>query len=315
MSYNADLERGNHLLDIGRPAEAEAHIRKALAAEPENFSAHMMLALVFFKTNRADHAVKIAEMAIPLDPISDWPHRLLSYAHAECRRPNRKASLTHAQRAVELEPDVAGNHMALSEAHRLFGRKGRNAAVTAAQRGVELDPEDSDGFVTLGNACLSADRKYEAERNYRLALEIDSESAIARSNLAMILRESGRAEQALPLLRSNVMDAPSDSTNMDALLETADAHLKAGPVTKAMNTMFRWSLLRFPLVIALILFPFAKLEQRRRIATLAPDVQAARASQKGKDKAAGFDWRLILVILALVWLVVFVAGLLARLFG
>jgi tetratricopeptide (TPR) repeat protein len=294
------LDRGRQLIDIGRPRDAEEHIRKALSEEPENFRAHMMLALVCLRTARYDEAIPLAERAIALDPTSDWPHRFLSHAHADRPRPDRKKSLAYAFKAAELEPDVAANHMALSEAYRRLGRKHRDAAVASAQRSVALDPDDSDSHLTLGNAYRSAKQGAAAEQAYRKALEVDPESSIARSNLAALLTETGRATEALPLRRSNVMDAPGDNENMDSLLETADAYLKDGPTTKLMNKMFKWSLLRLPLLIALILFPFAKLEQRRRVASLPADVQAARASRRVAEKREGFDFRLVLIVIGMV---------------
>ncbi len=306
---NQHLDRGRQLIDIGRPRDAEEHIRKALSEEPENFRAHMMLALVFLRTSRHDEAIPMAERAIALDPTSDWPHRFLSHAHADRPRSDRKKSLTCALKAVELEPDVSANHMALSEAYRRFGRKHRDAAVTSAQHAVALDPEDSDSHLTLGNAYRSAKQSPSAEQAYRKALEVDPESQLARANLAALLTASGRATEALPLRRSNVMDAPGDSENMDSLLATADAYLKDGPTTKLMNKMFKWSLLRLPLLIAVILYPFAKIEQRRRVASLPADVQAARASRKAAEDREGFDPRLLLIVFGMVAVLVLISRL------
>jgi tetratricopeptide (TPR) repeat protein len=288
-----ELERARGLMSLRRFPEAEHHLRLALTHEPENFDANMTMALLYFRTQRMSESIQMAERSIALDPHNDWPHRLLSFVHAAKTKPDNRAALSCAERAIQLQPEIAANYVALSNAHSNMGRKGRVAAIEAAQKAVELDAEDSVSHLTLGNALLHTKRLNEAEYAYRMALHLDPEDNAARSNLALVLRTSGRAEEALPLVRSNLLDAPGEQSHMQELLQTATAHVKDGPVTKFYNQMLRLAILRVPILIAMVVYPFAKLEQRQRIQSLPPEVQGALSTAKARTRRSIMRYFLI----------------------
>ncbi len=288
-----ELQRARSLMSLRRFPEAEHHLRLALAHEPEAFDVNMNMALLYFRTQRMVESIQMAERSITLDPQHDWPHRLLSYAHAAKPKADKRLALASAERAAQLQPEVAANYIALSNAHSNMGRKGRIAAIEAAQRAVQLDAEDSLCFLTLGNALLHTERMNEAEHAYRTALWLDPEDNAARSNLALVLRSRGRAEEALPLVRSNLLDAPAEQSHLQELLQTARAQVKDGPVTKFYNRMLRLAILRVPLLIAMVVYPFAKYEQRQRLQSLPPEVQGALSTAKSRTRRSMMRYFLI----------------------
>lgn len=71
---------------------------------------------------------------------------------------------------------------------------------TALRAGVERWPEDSGLRFALANHWYAQGRHGEAEAAYRQILAADAEAVMARNNLAWLLAEQGRADEALALL-------------------------------------------------------------------------------------------------------------------
>lgn len=147
------------LMEAGRTADAESALRHKLAEVPANAELRTLLARVLAATGRKPEA--IAELGIAVE-------------HAAT---GREARLTLARLANELgQPGLAAKH---------------------ARVLTERDARDSEAWSALGMAEFGLRKKREATRALRRAVEINPSYGAARYNLASVLADQERSEEAL----------------------------------------------------------------------------------------------------------------------
>lgn len=105
----------------------------------------------------------------------------------------------------------------------LAGREYRRAA--------ELDKVWAQPVINLGNVAARQADWQEATKYYREALTRHADNAVAMNNLAWVLTQAGRPEEALPFAQQTVVIAAGDPRSWDTLAEVylalkrpADAH-------------------------------------------------------------------------------------------
>jgi predicted Zn-dependent protease len=156
---NATANDIRRLMEAGRTADAESTLRRKLAEAPANPEWRTLLARVLAATGRKLEA--IAELGIVVE-------------HAPG---GREARLTLARLANELGQS---------------GLAARHARVLT-----ERDARDSEAWSALGMAAFGLRKKNEATRALRRAVEITPAYAAARYNLAVVLADQERSEEAL----------------------------------------------------------------------------------------------------------------------
>ncbi len=162
---NPSVQGGNVHSDEGRPAEAEAQFREALARHPDDADAHLGLARVLVEQGRTAEAV------------------------------------THYERAADLDPDLAAR--AADDRRRYQGRfvadakdlldEGRPAEARASlAAAADLLPLDAEGLVLEGRLEEQRGDLSDAEASYRKALQVEPGDREAREALAGVLGDIGR---------------------------------------------------------------------------------------------------------------------------
>jgi uncharacterized protein (TIGR02466 family) len=147
------------LMEAGRTADAESALRLKLSGMPAHTESRVLLARVLAASGRKPEA--IAELVVAIGHAPD----------------SREARLTLARLANELgQFELAARH-----ARELTGRDGR----------------DSEAWSALGMAAFGLRLKSEATRALRRAVEIAPAYAAARYNLAAVLADQERSEEAL----------------------------------------------------------------------------------------------------------------------
>ena len=96
---------GTLLLEEGRPAEAEAHFRQALALQPRAADVSSNLGGALLAQGRFAEAIPPLQQAIKLQPDSAQAHNNLG--SALIRQGRMDEALAHFRRAVELRPGLA----------------------------------------------------------------------------------------------------------------------------------------------------------------------------------------------------------------
>ncbi len=114
----------------------------------------------------------------------------------------------------------------------MMNRKMYPQAIREFSTATKLMPKKIDGWVELGFAYLAMKKPAEAERIFRKALTVDSESDAAIAGLGLALYHQDRAQEALPELE-NAFIAPKP--RLEVILALADLYERKGQIKKAIR--------------------------------------------------------------------------------
>jgi tetratricopeptide (TPR) repeat protein len=131
---------------------------------------------------------------------------------------NDPKSFQYLQQAVEKDPRYAAAWAALSEAYGMISdsglmsaKEGHSKERAAATRALELDDTSAEAHSALAALLQYSDWKWaEAEREFRRAIELNPNLAIAHAPLGENLAARGRFEEALGEFRRALQLAPFD---------------------------------------------------------------------------------------------------------
>ena len=108
-------------------------------------------------------------------------------------------------RAVELSPGSSDCLRAAGSLARNLGRA--DTAIEFTRRAAELDPLAPTAYVSLALSYRAANRLAEGEAAFRKALELAPNRTVLRSQLALLLLEQGRHDEALKQARMESHEA------------------------------------------------------------------------------------------------------------
>ena len=158
------------------------------------------------------------------DPVE--AERLVRKAHGILQRGTSRhlmAAISTMRRALELDSHCALAHAGLAEAlvrkflrwdgDLTFLREAREAA----QRALAHDPFSAEAHTSLGLAHSVCGETTEAQREYRLAIQIDHQEWVSHRLLGELLGRLGNYEGASPLLQRAIALRPNHIASYDAL--------------------------------------------------------------------------------------------------
>lgn len=124
------------------------------------------------------------------------------------------------ERASAKDPKFAAAFAGMSEAYNLLAQygymappEGMEKAREMARKAISVEPDLAEGHVSLGAVIEAYDWKWaEAEAEYKRALELNPSLAGANLWYGMFLRDQGRLDEALPLLRKAAQLTPVSET-------------------------------------------------------------------------------------------------------
>jgi len=176
----------------GRPGEAETALRTIIDTYPQSPDAVHLLGLALLKQNRVEEAITAFQNAISLKDDNPAFHHNLGLAEMTAER---FAEAEEAyRRAVELNPNEASNFIGLGSALRK--QELPEEAEVVMQEAVEKFPESFLALNELAMALEALGRANEAEKTFRLALDINEEPALY-FNLGNVHRDQRRIDEAL----------------------------------------------------------------------------------------------------------------------
>ncbi len=180
----AHLNRGIVLAALERTAEAEDAVRQALAIEPRYPESHASLAVLLMADQRYDEAEAALQQALALDP-----------AHVEALR---------GMGMVYMLQDRA------------------ELAASYFKRASRLSPMDLGLAVEVAGAYVQAGDMEQAEQTLRSVLRADPRFNFARHQLAALLAEQQRFDEAIAELEE-LESRVSSEVNVGALIEQVKA--------------------------------------------------------------------------------------------
>jgi Flp pilus assembly protein TadD len=201
------------LLDKAERARAENDFRGAAATleefisiEPENAYVHFQLGYAYTALERPEDAAREYRRATEIDPEMAEAHLNLGLVLLD-RDP--EAAVPAFVRAAELLPGRARPHFLLGLA--LERSEQPVEAVEAYRRAVALDADDFEFHFALARTLLALGRFAEAEADFRKSLEIRPGIPAATLGLAESLVGQKKFEAAAEALAEYLEIAPEDS--------------------------------------------------------------------------------------------------------
>ena len=196
-----------HLLEQRRFADAEAQLRRHLAADPGDAPTHALRSLCLADMGEPDAAVRSAEHAVELAPEAAFGHWALGTVLGGQERFLEAGAA--AREAIRLQPEDAAHHALLAQC--LAGQKRWDEAIWAAEEGLRLDP-GSDACARIRALALQQHgRAEEAERVFAHQVARDPWDALSHAGRgwAALQRGAGGDEAAHHFRESLRLDPSS----------------------------------------------------------------------------------------------------------
>lgn len=232
------LNLGAALMALGRAGDAEQVYRRALAANPRLRSLNFNLGVLLqaqLRWQEAEMAFK-AELALQpgdIDSLYNLVVTLLAMQRAQDAE-------VHARQMVSTRPrDWRGHGMLGSVLARLDRMPEAHAALEQANMLVSRPGGQNvaqGGQYFLGCIHWELGQWDEAARAFGLVAQTDANSTDARLNLAAVLLDADKPEQALPVLQQLLQRVPA---HIDAQVAMASALLKQGDFAAARDCAVR----------------------------------------------------------------------------
>jgi len=238
-SHRAQNNIGCALIDAKRYEEGIAHCMEAVRLKPDYGETYGNVGYGLSGAKRFEEAIPYYQQALfymRKIGLTNLDRVLLNMGLAmhEVRRDAeaRKAF----EEAAAINPK---NAPALNNVGNYEFMDGRYAeAKKYYQKAVEADPQFAEAWYDLGNAVFSLGEPWsEVERLYRHALEIDPELTIARDNLARLLLQMNRPDEAAAYFDKVIKENPNVIAKLSAakafMLATGNPDYRASQTAKA----------------------------------------------------------------------------------
>ena len=210
-----------------------AAARQAVTSDPEDASAHALLALGLAHLDQGREAVEAGRRAIALDPEMAFAH----YAHGSAllEYDDARGAEKAAREALRLDPGP-DEHALLAHA---FSRQQRWAdALEMAERGLEIDPDDQACANFRALALTHLGRVEDAHEAVRGSLAFDPENAYSHANRGWLLLRQSNVDQAVDSFRTALRLDPTMDWARQGIIEAIKAR---HPVYRLMLRYSFWT--------------------------------------------------------------------------
>jgi choline-sulfatase len=179
---------------IGAGAEPQTAAPESLA-DPKDFIAlfdRLRQANSAVRESRFDEAIPILKRVLAEDPRNAFATLVLGSAYMGMAR--SRDAIAQFRRYVELVPTSSYAHQWMAICHLRLGE--REAALREAEAALALDPKFTDARVLKAGVLAARGEHDAAVKVLREAIATDAAKPMIRLDLAKILAEAGRTEEA-----------------------------------------------------------------------------------------------------------------------
>ncbi len=220
----AEFQRGNVLVALGRLQEAEASLRRSIELRKTWSLPHSALGALLVRLNRDSDAEAVLRDAIKLDPNDTLALRML--ADVRLRSGEVKEAVDLARRATRDNDASASTWLLRAQAERAAGDN--NAAITSLNRVLEIDPANFTALMERAEVRLVTGDKESALADLRSAEPLATGEKANLSRLAANYESAGLAAEARRIaeaagLKPQSTASTSDKTKVDGTPEEIEA--------------------------------------------------------------------------------------------
>lgn len=191
-----------------RFAEAEAALRDALKADPENAALHFALGAMLQHEERWDDAFD--EITISTKLMPDLPENHNSFAYIFYRLDDGPNAVAEARTALSMDPQNSEGYQFLGLA--LYSSMQYAGAVHAFLESLARDGDNADTYYDLGVALHDAGNMAGAIDAYRQAIRLKPAFWQAHSNLALTFHEQRNLDEAIAEYAEAKQLAPQEAS-------------------------------------------------------------------------------------------------------
>jgi tetratricopeptide (TPR) repeat protein len=191
---------GNDRHREGKPGEAEAEYRAAIALDPGNAKPHYNLANVLRDQGALEAATNEYRVAINLNPKDVAAH--INFGNTLLDQGKFKDAIAEYQVVLTLDPKNADARSGLGLVYRDRGNLAE--AIAEYRKAIELDPPNAAAHSNLGNVLREQGRYDEAIAEYRAALDLGPPTSAAYVGFGLILQDQGRYIEAIAEYRKAI---------------------------------------------------------------------------------------------------------------
>jgi tetratricopeptide (TPR) repeat protein len=224
------LVQGHEYLQQKQYGRALDEIQRALAENPKDPVAHMMLGVAQYWNGMVDESIASYNTSISLNPDDAEPHLLLGISYAW--KDDQKASEAEFRRATELDPTRGDAFMNLGSIRESLGDY--PGALEMSRKAVDLDKKNPLYRYQLGSVYRKLGRDADAVEQFSEAVKIQPDYEDALLELGCAQERTGDLKSAMATLRKAVDLKPGDSV---ARMRLARIYLAQGDPAKARKIM------------------------------------------------------------------------------
>jgi len=230
----AALEAGKKLMEQKDTPRAILQFRNAVQATPRNPEVHYQLALAYLAAGDARNGIGSLRRALELNPqhagarfrladlmaqlpdlevVKDAKQRLEALlqdapgnadtlhtlAFTELKLGELEKATRHLEQAIAAAPQELAFAVSLAEAK--LQQKDPKGAESVLTKAIQDFPKSADALVILGRFYAGQNNAVEAERRFRQAISVDPNHGAAVLNLATLLYQTGRKQDAEPFFK------------------------------------------------------------------------------------------------------------------
>jgi tetratricopeptide (TPR) repeat protein len=262
LDSSAIRQLGIIYYEQGRLTRAAAFLQKAAELEPENSDVQLKLGLIYLSAHKTKEAREAALQVLRKQPGHQEGLLLLTDTARAPEEIQETEQLVENLRQQDRER--IGYHLALGTLYRRQEELLR--AETEFKEALDLDPKSSAAHFALGNLSWARYHFQQADQEFRLAIEMAPLRSAMRLRYADFKRQTGTVQDAKSLLDELTTKAPDylpawvylmriafaehrendgsalaqkilaqESTNFDALFESANLSLATGQAVAAVS--------------------------------------------------------------------------------
>ena len=203
----------------GELDEAFANCTKAIALNPKDYRAHVLLGYIYGAQRRLQNASDSFATAIRLQP-QDKEVYLLK-AQVDFLRNAREEALVAARKAIEIDPKYGDAHMMVGALLK-FDSERRKEAIAAYENALQINPQLVKAYEELGEIYKADKQEKKAEEVFRKGMDVDPKHMAGRFALGRMLVKQGRLKEARELWDGRTSDQDNTFPNFIEVLTRAE---------------------------------------------------------------------------------------------